>query len=200
MLSTANFHTPAIALTFDVLAIALTHVATASFHRVAKLLDPELSGLPRYLSPVGGGSAGYVPVQKLCAALLGEIRLGASPASLDAMPVSDAVEDVAPQTPLAIAKLERQLEPLRMLVAVEALVAAQAVDLREGARLGAATRRLYDAIRADVPRLESDREPAPDIEHVVALTADRGLLADLAASLDGLDLPFLPRSSATAAQ
>lgn len=200
MLSTANFHTPAIALAFDTLAIALTHIATASFHRVAKLLNPELSGLPRYLSPIGGGSAGYVPVQKLCAALLGEIRLCASPASLDAMPVSDTVEDIAPQTPLAISKLERQLEPLRILVAVEALVAAQAVDLREDARLGVATRRLYDAIRADVPRLESDREPAPDIEHVVALTADRGLLADLAASLDGLDLPFLPRPSATASR
>lgn len=196
MLSTANFHTPAVALAFDVLAIALTQVATASFQRIAKLLDPDLSGLPRYLSPIGGGSAGFVPVQKLCAALLGEIRLCASPASLDAMPVSDAVEDIAPQTPLAISKLERQLEPLRIIVAVEALVAAQAVDLRQGARLAAPTQRLHDAIRAHVSPLETDREPAPDIEQVVALTADPELLADLAASFAGLDLPFLPRFSA----
>ena len=196
MLSTANFHTPAIALAFDTLSIAFTHMATASFHRIARLLDPDLSGLPRYLSPVGGGSAGYVPVQKLCAALLGEVRLLASPASLDAMPVSDAVEDVAPQTPLAISKLADQLEPLRILAAVEALVAAQAVDLRSGTRLAAPTRRLYDAVRAVAAPLESDREPAPDVERVVALTADRDLLASLAASLDGLDLPFLQRFSA----
>ena len=196
MLSTANFHTPAIALAFDTLSIAFTHWATASFHRVARLLDPALSGLPRYLSPVGGGSAGYVPVQKLCAALLGEVRLLASPASLDAMPVSDAVEDVAPQTPLAVSKLSDQLEPLRILAAVEALVAAQAVDLRSGTRLAAPTRRLHDAIRAVAAPLESDREPAPDVERVVALTADRDLLARLAASLDGLDLPFLQRFSA----
>jgi histidine ammonia-lyase len=196
MLSTANFHTPATALAFDVLAIAFTQLATASFHRIARLLSPESSGLPRYLSPTGGGSAGYVPVQKLCGALLGEVRLHASPASLDAMPVSEAVEDVAPQTPLAIAKLSQQLEPLRILVAVEALVAAQAVDLRPGARLATPTRRLYDAVRAVSLPLDTDREPAPDIERVVALTDDDALLAELAGSLAGLELPFLPQFSA----
>lgn len=195
MLSTANFHTPAISLAFDVLAIAFTHMATASFQRIARLLSAESSGLPRYLSPIGGGSAGYVPVQKLCAALLGEVRLRASPASLDSVPVSEAVEDVAPQTPLAIVKLSEQLEPLRMLVAVEALVAAQAVDLRPGARLAAPTRRLYDAVRAVTAPLDTDREPAPDIERVLALTGDQTLLAELAACLAGLDLPFLPHFS-----
>lgn len=196
MLSTANFHTPAIALAFDMLAIAFTHMATASFHRIARLLDPTLSGLPRYLSPVGGGAAGYVPVQKLCAALLGEVRLLASPSSLDAMPVSDAVEDVAPQTPLAISKLADQLEPLRILVSVEALIAAQAVDLRAGARLAPTTQQLYDAVRAVAAPLAADREPASDIERVVALIADGDLLRALESSLAGLELPFLPRYSA----
>ena len=112
------------------------------------------------------------------------------------MPVSEAVEDVAPQTPLAIAKLTEQLEPLRVLVAVEALVAAQAVDLRAGARLAAPTRRLYDAVRAVAAPLDTDREPAPDIERVVALTVDDTLRAELAGSLAGLELPFLPRYSA----
>ena len=112
------------------------------------------------------------------------------------MPVSEAVEDVAPQTPLAIAKLSQQLEPLRILVAVEALVAAQAVDLRPGARLATPTRRLYDAVRAVSLPLDTDREPAPDIERVAALTGDAALLAELAGSLAGLALPFLPQFSA----
>jgi histidine ammonia-lyase len=198
MLSTANFHTPALAFAFDALAIAHAHLAAASFQRVARLLDPDLTGLPRYLSPVGGGSAGYVPLQKLGASLVGEVELGATPASLAAMPVSDSVEDVAPQTPLAIAKLADQLEPLAVLCAVEALVAAQAVDLRAGARLAEPTKRLYDAVRSVVEPLTADREPAPDLERVVALAADRELLDDLAAPLDGLELPFLPRYSAVA--
>ena len=196
MLSTANFHTPALAFVFDALAIAIAHLAAASFQRIARLLDPALTGLPRYLSPVGGGAAGYVPMQKLCASLVAEVRLGATPASLDATPVSDFVEDVAPQTPLAIGKLAGQLEPLRILSAAEALVAAQAVDLREGARLAAPTRRLYDALRSVVEPLGGDREPAPDLDRIVALAVDRQLLGDLESSLDGLDLPLLPRHSA----
>jgi histidine ammonia-lyase len=162
------------------------------------VLTPALSGLPKYLSPVGGSSAGYVPVQKLCASVLGEVRLRAMPASLDAMPVSDLVEDIAPQTPLAIAKLADQLPPLRILGAVEALVAAQAVDLRGEVRLAARTRRLYEAVRAVVPHLEDDREPAPDIEQVAVLAADLEFLATLESELGGLDLPFLRSFSAVA--
>jgi len=164
--STANFHTPAIALAFDTLAIALTHLATASFHRTTKLMDPRLSGLPRYLSPVGGASTGLNSLQKTAAALHAETRQKAAPASLDALAVSDGVEDHAPQTPLTIRKLEEQLAPLWLLVAIEAMTAAQAVDLRGTPRLAAVTRRLYDAIRAKVPPLNEDRETGPDVMRV----------------------------------
>jgi histidine ammonia-lyase len=82
MLSTPNFHTPALALALDTLAIAHVHLATASAQRIVKLMAPHLSGLPKYLSPVGGASAGFMPMQKTVAALLGEIRLHGQPASL----------------------------------------------------------------------------------------------------------------------
>jgi histidine ammonia-lyase len=191
ILSTANFHSPSVALAFDTMAIALAHLATASAYRVTKLMTPQLSGLPRYLSPVAGASAGFNPLQKTAAALHGEIRLRATPASLDALPVSDGVEDHAPQTPLTIRKLAEQLVPLRLLVAIEAMVAAQAVDLREGASVSPATRILYDAVRADVPMLTDDRETGPDAMKVAARLGDAGLLAALRASLEGLDLPAL---------
>ena len=85
MLSSGNFHTPLLALDFDALAIAIASHAAASAQRVVKLMTPALSGLPAYLSPVGGASCGYVPLQKTAAALLGEIRHLANPASLDAI-------------------------------------------------------------------------------------------------------------------
>ena len=78
ILSTANFHTAALALAFDTLAIALTHLATGSAYRVAKLMTPGLSGLPKYLSPAGGASVGLNALQKTAAALHGEIRLRAT--------------------------------------------------------------------------------------------------------------------------
>ncbi len=170
ILSTANFHTPAIALAFDTLAIALCHLATGSAYRTIKLMNPALSGLPKYLSPIGGASNGFNSLQKTASSLHGEIRLKAMPASLDALAVSETVEDHAPQTPLTIRKLDEQLVPFRLLVAIEALVAAQAVDLRGRPRLARPTQVLFDAIRAaGVPMLVEDRATGPDVDRVAAL-------------------------------
>ncbi len=166
MLSTPNFHTPALALALDALAIAHVHLATASAQRILKLMNPHLSGLPKYLSPVGGASAGLLPLQKTVASLLAEIRLHAQPASLDAISVSEMVEDVAPQTPLTARKLATQIDLLRWLIAIEALVAAQAADLRKPESLGRVAKMLHDAIRAIVPPLHEDRATGPDVAAV----------------------------------
>jgi histidine ammonia-lyase len=190
MLSSPNFHSASLALALDAMAIAVAQLATATVHRLIKLMAPQLSGLPKYLSPVGGASAGYVSTQKLAGSLHQEIKLYATPASLDAVPVSDAVEDVAPHTMLAARKLADQLVPYRLLVAQEAVVAAQACDLREGLRLGAAGQGLHAVLRARVPMLREDREPGLDImaAHDV-LFADE-TLAMLASFATGLDLPL----------
>jgi len=166
MLSTPNFHTPALALALDTLAIAHVHLATASAQRILKLMNPQLSGLPKYLSPLGGASAGLLPLQKTVASLLAEIRLHAQPASLDAISVSEMVEDVAPQTPLAARKLTTQIDLLQWLIAIEALVAAQAMDLRKPKSLGRVAKLLHSAIRAAVPPLDEDRATGPDVAAV----------------------------------
>ena len=182
MLSSPNFHTPGIALGFDSLAIAVTHLASASVQRIIKLQTPHLSGLPKYLSPVGGASVGFNAMQKTAAALYAAIRLKAAPASLDAVVVSDTVEDHGTQAMLAIRKLEEQLQLFQLLVAIEAMVAAQAVDLRAGARLGRGTQLVFDAVRAVVPALADDRPPGSD-----AMRIGEALAAPaLAAALRGL--------------
>ena len=168
MVSSPNFHPPMIALAFDSMAIALTHLASASVQRLIKLQNPVLSGLPKYLSPVGGASVGFNAMQKTAAALHAEIRLKATPASLDAVVVSDTVEDHATHALLCVRKLDEQLRLMRHLVAVEALVAVQAVDLRSSARLGAGSQQVFDAVRSVVPRLQADRPCGPDAMAVQA--------------------------------
>jgi histidine ammonia-lyase len=110
MLSSPNFHPPMIALAFDSMAIALTHLASASVQRAIKLQNPALSGLPKYLSPVGGAGVGFNAMQKTAAALHAEIRLKATPASLDAVVVSDTVEDHATHALLCVRKLDEQMQ------------------------------------------------------------------------------------------
>ncbi len=186
MLSTPNFHTPSLALALDTLAIAQVHLATASAQRILKLMNPHLSGLPKYLSPIGGSSAGLLPLQKTVAALFSEIRLHAQPASLDAISVSEMVEDVAPQTPLAARKLATQIDLLQWLIAVEALVAAQAVDLRKPKSLGRVAKMLHTAIRATVPPLHQDRATGPDVaavRQVINAAELRRVLANIGLTL-----------------
>jgi histidine ammonia-lyase len=191
MLSSASFHTAALALALDSMAIAVAQMATASVHRMIKLMAPHLSGLPAYLSPVGGASAGYVSTQKLASVLHAEIKLSATPASLDAIPVSDSVEDVAPQTMLAVRKLAQQLVPFKLLVAQEAVIAAQAVDLRGGLRPGPAGVFLHSAIRKAVPMLHEDREPGLDIMAAHEALFEPAVMKGIAGFVTGLGLPVL---------
>jgi histidine ammonia-lyase len=180
VLSSPNFHPSSLALALDALTIALTHAASASALRICKLMTHGFSGLPRYLSPAGGGSAGYVSLQKTAGALYAEIRLRATATLLDALAVSDMVEDMAPNAFLASRKLEEQLAPLRYLSAIEAAVGAQAVDLREVAtKLAVGPRRVHAAIRRKVPPLEQDREPGRDVEAARLALDSRGLRAAL---------------------
>ncbi|HEV7251614.1 MAG TPA: aromatic amino acid lyase [Mesorhizobium sp.] len=164
--SSANFLAPSLALAFDTMAIVVTHLATASVQRSIKLMTGRLSGLAQYLSPVGGASAGFVPMQKSLAALHAEIRLKAAPASLDGIVVSDMVEDLATNTVLSIAKLEEQLVLLRWLISIEAMVAAQAVDLRRETEpsllLGPVTGLVHSVVRVASPPLGRDRATGPD--------------------------------------
>lgn len=165
LLSTPNFHTNALALALDSASIAMAHAAQSSAQRLVKLMMPDLTGLPRYLSPVGGASAGYVPLQKTAAALLADIRRHAQPASLDVMSVSDGVEDVAPQTPLAAASMSEQTVAFHHLAAAEALVAAQAADLRNPATVGLLPGMLHAAIRDRIASLDADRPAVGDLAY-----------------------------------
>jgi histidine ammonia-lyase len=190
--SSANFHTPAIALAFDTLAIAMTHLATASAHRSIKLMTGRLSGLPNYLSPVGGASAGFVPMQKAISALQAEIKLKATPASLDGLIVSDTVEDLTPQTALTIRKLDEQIALVRWLVSIETMLGAQACDLRaDGAprRLGSVGATLRGLVRAVVPVLEADRETGPDAEAIHDMLWRAQTVATIDALFDGVASP-----------
>ena len=165
MPSTANFSNPGLALALEGTALALCMAAHASMQRILRMMDPALSGLPRYLSPVGGSSAGMVPVQKVAGSLLAEIRHRALPVAFDAPSVSDAVEDVAPNTQAAARKLGRMAGPLRLLAGIEGMVAAQAVDLR-GEAVAPLPARLHGAIREQVAMLCEDRALGGDIEGV----------------------------------
>jgi len=172
MASTTNFHMPALALALEMLSLSLVSLANGGVQRMQRMMNEELSGLPKYLSPIGSGSAGFVPSQKVAASLLAEIKHDANPIHPDPLAVSDAVEDMAPMTPSSARKLERQLYPFKLLMALEVLVACQAIDLRKPEKLSSLTGKLHDQIRSKVPMLFEDRPMGGDINIAAEIVSE----------------------------
>ncbi|RWX81760.1 histidine ammonia-lyase [Neorhizobium lilium] len=168
VLSTGNFHTPTLALAMETLGLAIAQAASASAARFIQLTGSARNGLPRYLSPVGGSSAGFVPMQKTVTALAAAIRHKANPVMLDFLAVSEGVEDHATQTLLTVRKLRDMLELWRGLIACEMLAAAQAVDLRPGHRCGGGSADVHAFVRGVADKLQEDRPLGIDL---VALSA-----------------------------
>jgi histidine ammonia-lyase len=168
MLSTSNFHVPALALAFDAAAIAVAQTASLAVERCIKFMAPAMTGLPLQLTRHGPQESGFATVQKTLTSLYNELRLRANPGSLDFLPVSERVEDHAPMTLGAVEKLSEMVDRARYLVAIECLVAAQAVDLRglETEALGAGALSLYRLVRAHAPVLDHDRPLGPDIDRL----------------------------------
>lgn len=180
MLSTGNFDVTALALEFEHAGQALAQAASLCGERALKLLSPRFSDLPRFLTPHGGTRTGFATVQKTIAALEAEIRHLALPATLGVRAVADGVEDHASLLPQIAAKTGEIVRHLRYLVAVELMVAAQALDLRP-APLGAPLRAAYNAVRAVVSKLDEDRAVGPDIERIAEMVS-AGSLAITAAT------------------
>jgi histidine ammonia-lyase len=172
VMSTGNFHTASLALAFETLGLAIAQCAAASAARFIQLTGSGRNGLPKYLSPVGGASAGFVPLQKTVAAILAAIRHKANPVMLDYIPVSEGVEDHATQTLLAVSKSADMIVLWRRLIALELMAAAQAVDLREGIALAPATGVIHAAVRTHVPALKEDRPLGANANALHAALAD----------------------------
>lgn len=89
-----------------------------------------------------------------------------APVSTDPRHGADAVEDDSTNAALGAGRPATVLARLRLLLAVEAVVAAQAVDLAAPPAVGRGPRLLPRAIRAAVPRLEDNRPHGVDVEAV----------------------------------
>ena len=162
--SAPNFCNPGLNNALRMLGVALSDCARASVLRSQKLMQPELSGLPRCLSPTGGVSAGMVPLQKTANALLLDVYSLAQPALVPLPAVSESVEDMDSSVINTAMRLRQLVESLRRLSGLEALVAAQAMDLRGSKQFSKTAKQLHSEIRKESPMLTEDRSLSRDLE------------------------------------
>ena len=170
MLSGGNFHGQAVALALDVLAIALTNLATIAERRIDRLVNPDLNeGLPPFLTSDAGVSSGLMMAQVTAAALASECKVlvASGKRGHDSHRAADK-EDVVPMAMTArveaAARGGRNVRAtcwrsnyLRRAGHRLPVAAAARAGRRDGAR----------RVRTWWPTLDRDRSLAPDIAILV---------------------------------
>jgi histidine ammonia-lyase len=163
ILSVGNFDALPLAAALDFMRIALAPVLTSANERLVKLLQAPLTGLPEGLSERAGSAedslSEYGPAGQ---ALTAEARLLAQPVSFELASSAHAegIEDRATMAPLGARRLAEMVSLGEGIVAIELLVACQAVDLR-GHRLGTGTGHARALVRERVAfKREADPIPA----------------------------------------
>ena len=162
IVSGGNFHGQPVAIGLDLATIAVAEIADISESRIDRMTNGHTSGLPAFLSPDPGTNSGFMVAQYTAAALVAENRLRSMPASVESIPTSADMEDHVSMGVHAAHKLAAVVRNTRDVLAIEALCAAQGIDLL-AATTSVALEAARRVIREHVTRLGTDRALAPDI-------------------------------------
>jgi histidine ammonia-lyase len=176
VLSGGNFHGAPLALVFDYAAIALTDLISITERRIDRLVNPDTNeGLPPFLTAHPGISSGFMMLQVSAVALLNEAKVLAHPASVDNVPTDGGKEDHVSMGMTSATKLRAIVNLAELVMAIELLTAAQALDYRAPLAPGRGVKEAHKIVRSLVEPLTTDRSMTADIQKVqAAITQDIG--------------------------
>ncbi|MDM0014358.1 histidine ammonia-lyase [Variovorax sp. J22P168] len=164
VISGGNFHAEPVAFAADIIALAVAEIGAISERRMALLLDSGLSGLPPFLVRDGGVNSGFMIAQVTAAALASENKSLAHPASVDSLPTSANQEDHVSMATFAGRRLAEMVDNTAVVVGIEAMAAAQGIELKRGPKSSPLLEVEFAAIRERVDFIDQDRFLAPSIE------------------------------------
>lgn len=166
VISGGNFHGQPVALAMDFLKIAAAELANISERRVERLVNPQLSGLPAFLSPDPGLQSGAMIMQYCAASLVSENKTLAHPASVDSIPSSANQEDHVSMGTIASRHAYQIIQNVRSVLAIELICALQAVEFRGTEKMSPITGKIFERARMVTPSITRDRVFSKDIENV----------------------------------
>jgi histidine ammonia-lyase len=174
VLSGGNFHGEPIALTLDYAAVAIADLGTISERRVERLVNPDLSGLPAFLTPDPGMNSGLMIAQIVAASLIAENNVLAHPASVTNLPTSGNKEDHVSMGMTSAIKFAQVVRNVEIIIAIELMCAAQGLDFLKPLKPGPRLQEAYSRVRALVPSLERDAPLSNYIESLVPVVRRLG--------------------------
>jgi histidine ammonia-lyase len=188
VISGGNFHGQPVAVSLDALAAATVGLASISERRLYRLLDPATNnGLPAFLVDQAGLNSGFMLVQYTAASLVSECKSLAHPAAVDSIPSSAGQEDHVSMGMTSARHARDVVGDAEVVIALEALAAAQGLELREPLQPAPGTAAAVAAIRGATPFLEGDRPLKPDIDAAVDLVQSGALVEAVEQAIGPLD-------------
>jgi histidine ammonia-lyase len=174
VLSGGNFHGEPIALALDYAAVAIADLGTISERRVERLVNPDLSGLPAFLTPDPGTNSGMMIAQVAAVSLIAENNVLAHPASVTNLPTSANKEDHVSMGMTSALKFQHVVSNVEMILAIELMCAAQGLEFLKPLKPSPRLQLVYDRVRELVPALERDAPLSTYIAALVPLVREIG--------------------------
>lgn len=174
VLSGGNFHGEPIALALDYAAIAIADLGTISERRVERLVNPDLSGLPAFLTPNPGTNSGMMIAQVVAVSLIAENNVLAHPASVVNLPTSANKEDHVSMGMTSALKFQHVVKNVEIILAIELMCAAQGLEFLKPLKPGPGLTEAYSRVRRRVPFIERDAALSSYIESLVPLVRELG--------------------------
>jgi histidine ammonia-lyase len=193
-ISGGNFHGEPIGQAADYLKISLTKVGALSERRIFRLISPNVNvGLPPMLvaqQEEAGLYSGLMMLQYTAASLTLENRSIATPDSIHSIATSAGQEDINANATTAARHLTKIISNLCHILAIEFIVAAQALDLRlqsmPRSKPGVGTTAAHKLIREYVPFRNEDHPHTADIEAITAIIRSGELISTIEKTLDNV--------------
>ena len=170
-ISGGNFHGQPLALPLDYCCFAAAEIGNISDRRCYLLLEGKW-GLPMLLMKDVGLNSGFMIPQYTTAALVTENKTLCFPASADSIPTSLGQEDHVSMGSISGRKLNRVLDNLEYILAIELLSACQAIEFRAPLKSSAILECAHDYVREFVGFASEDRIFADDINKVAGIIKD----------------------------
>jgi histidine ammonia-lyase len=167
-ISGGNFHGQPLALPLDYACFAASELGNISDRRCYLLLEGKW-GLPMLLMKDVGLNSGFMIPQYTTAALVTENKTLCFPASADSIPTSLGQEDHVSMGSISGRKLNKVLDNLEFILAIELLSACQAIEFRQPLKSSALLEFAHDYVREFVGFAAEDRIFADDINQVAGL-------------------------------
>lgn len=174
-ISGGNFHGQPLALPLDYACFAAAEIGNISDRRCYLLLEGKW-GLPMLLMRDVGLNSGFMIPQYTTAALVTENKTLCFPSSADSIPTSLGQEDHVSMGSISGRKLNRVLDNLEYILAIELLSACQAIEFRRPLKSSALLEFAHEYVRDYVSFAEEDRIFAEDINKVSGLIKEFSLV------------------------